>query len=146
MPRRFTLREAESLLPEIEKSIRDAVSLKSQKDEVQSKLQSITQRVIMMGGILVDREAIYAQRLLHDRNAERLKTTLEGVQESGCIIKDLDVGLIDFPTLFRNREVYLCWKMGEPGIQFWHGVDEGFAGRKPIDQDFLDHHQGDPAN
>ncbi|PYT26041.1 MAG: hypothetical protein DMG57_23010 [Acidobacteria bacterium] len=146
MPRRFTLREAESLLPEIEKSIRDAVSLKSQMDEVQSKLQSITQRVIMMGGILVDREAIYAQRLLHDRNAERLKTTLESVQESGCIVKDLDIGLIDFPTLFRDREVYLCWKMGEPGIHFWHGVDEGFAGRKPIDQDFLDHHQGDPAN
>jgi len=146
MPRRFTLREAESLLPEIEKSIRDAVSLKSQMDEVQSKLQSITQRVIMMGGILVDREAIYAQRLLHDRNAERLKTTLEGVQESGCIVKDLDIGLIDFPTLFRDREVYLCWKMGEPGIHFWHGVDEGFAGRKPIDQDFLDDHQGDPAN
>jgi len=146
MPRRFTLREAESLLPEIEKSIRDAVSLKSQMDEVQSKLQSITQRVIMMGGILVDREAIYAQRLLHDRNAERLKTTLESVQESGCIVKDLDIGLIDFPTLFRDREVYLCWKMGEPGIHFWHGVDEGVAGRKPIDQDFLDHHQGDPAN
>ncbi len=146
MSRRFTLREAESLLPEIEKAIREAVSLKSQMDEVESKLQSITQRVIMMGGILIDREAIYAQRLLHDRNAERLKTTLEGVQESGCIIKDLDVGLIDFPTLFRNREVYLCWKMGEPGIQFWHGVDEGFAGRKPIDQDFLDHHQGDPSN
>jgi len=146
MPRRFTLREVESLLPEIEKAIREAVSLKSQMDDVESKLQSITQRVIMMGGILVDREAVYAQRLLHDRNAERLKTTVESLQESGCIIKDLDIGLIDFPTLFRDREVYLCWKMGEHGIQFWHGVDEGFAGRKPIDQDFLDHHQGDPSN
>ena len=146
MSRRFTLREAESLLPEIEKAIREAVSLKSQMDEMESKLQSITQRVIMMGGILIDREAIYAQRLLHDRNAERLKTTVESVQDSGCIIKDLDIGLIDFPTLFRDHEVYLCWKMGEPAIQFWHGVDEGFAGRKLIDQDFLDHHQGDPSN
>jgi len=46
------------------------------------------------------------------------------------VIKDLDVGLIDFPTLFRGKEVYLCWRMGESGIRHWHGVDEGFAGRK----------------
>jgi hypothetical protein len=50
---------------------------------------------------------------------------------------------VDFPTLFRGVEVYLCWKLGESGIEFWHGVDEGFRGRKPIDQDFLDHHEGD---
>ena len=46
----------------------------------------------------------------------------------------------------RGREVYLCWRMGEPGIRYWHGTDEGFAGRKPIDGDFLENHQGDRAN
>ena len=60
------------------------------------------------------------------------------MQEIGCLIKDLDIGLIDFPTTYRGEEVYLCWKLGEPGIEYWHGVDEGFRGRKPIDQDFLD--------
>jgi len=57
-------------------------------------------------------------------------------------VKDLDIGLVDFPTLFRGAEVYLCWRLGEPAIQFWHGVDEGFAKRKAIDQDFRDHHNG----
>jgi len=67
------------------------------------------------------------------------------VQEIGCLIKDIDVGLVDFPTSLRGVEVYLCWKLGESGISFWHGVDEGFRGRKPIDKDFLDNHQGDPS-
>jgi hypothetical protein len=61
----------------------------------------------------------------------------------GVLVKDLDTGLVDFPTLFRGVEVYLCWKLGENGIEFWHGVEEGFRGRKSIDQDFLDHHEGD---
>ena len=55
-------------------------------------------------------------------------------------IKDLEIGLIDFPTLFRGQEVYLCWKLGEDKIRFWHGIHEGFRGRKAIDQDFLDNH------
>jgi hypothetical protein len=75
--------------------------------------------------------------------ATALKSSIETIHEVGCVVKDLDIGLVDFPTLFRGEEVYLCWKMGESSIQFWHGVDEGFAGRKPIDQDFLDNHRGE---
>jgi len=54
--------------------------------------------------------------------------------------------LIDFPTLLRGEEVYLCWRVGEEGIQFWHRVEEGYRGRKRIDADFLIHHRGDPAH
>jgi hypothetical protein len=60
-------------------------------------------------------------------------------------VKDLDIGLVDFPTTFNGVEVYLCWKLGEPGIEFWHGVEEGFRGRKPIDREFLENHRGDRA-
>jgi hypothetical protein len=60
-------------------------------------------------------------------------------------VKDLDTGLVDFPTMYRGVEVCLCWKLGEGAIGYWHGVDEGFRGRKPIDQDFRDQHRGDPA-
>ena len=65
-----------------------------------------------------------------------LKQAIEKVHEFGCVVKDLDIGLIDFPTLFQGEEVYLCWKLGEAGIRFWHGVNEGFRGRKPIDAGF----------
>ena len=146
MSRRFTLEEAESLLPEIEKAIREAIASKSELEQAETALQSINQRVIMLGGVLVDRAAVYQDRLRRDQSAERLKASIQKIQESGCLIKDLDVGLVDFPTLFRGDEVYLCWKLGETGISFWHGTQEGFAGRKPIDVEFREHHRGDAAN
>ena len=146
MPKRFTLTEAERLLPEIEKIIREAVSLKAQYQEGAEALESFSQRVAMQGGMSVDRDAVLRQRAQRDRHGERLKAAVEQIQDRGCVIKDLDTGLIDFPTLFHGREVYLCWKMGESGIHHWHGVDEGFAGRKPIDRDFLENHTGDLSN
>ena len=146
MPKRFTLIEAERLLPEIQAIIREAVSLKTQYQEAELALHSFAQRVAMQGGVVVDREAVLQNRAERDRYGESLKEAVERIQEYGCVIKDLDIGLVDFPTLFRGQEVYLCWKMGESGIGFWHGTDEGFAGRKPIDRDFLDNHRGDLEN
>ena len=143
MPKRFTLTEAESLLPEIDSILREAVSLKAQYLEAEEAIQSFAQRVAMQGGVLVDRATVMRNRAQRDRHGERLKAAVEKLHDFGCVIKDLDVGLVDFPTLFHGREVYLCWRMGEPGIGYWHGVDEGFAGRKQIDRDFLENHQGD---
>jgi hypothetical protein len=146
MSKRFTLEEAESLLPEIEDGVRQAISLKSEFEQAESALQSINQRVIMLGGVLVDRQAVYQHKQRRDHSAEGLKAAIQKIQESGCVLKDLDIGLVDFPTLFRGEEVYLCWKLGEPGIGFWHGTEEGFAGRKAIDQEFREQHRGDAAN
>ncbi len=146
MPKRFTLAEAESLLPEIEKLIREAVFLKSQYEDAERAILSFGQQVALRGGMLIDRDAVIRQRAERDRLGEDLKAAIEHIHEYGCLIKDLDIGLIDFPTLFRGKEVYLCWKLGETGITHWHGVEEGFAGRKPIDADFLANHTGDRAN
>jgi hypothetical protein len=68
---------------------------------------------------------------------------MDSIQEIGCLVKDLDIGLLDFPTLYRGREVYLCWRLGEQRIEHWHGVDEGFRGRKPVDDDFRENHRGE---
>jgi len=143
MPKRFTLLEAEALLPEIENSLREAIRLKAQYLEVEQALQAQAQQVAMQGGMVVDRQAILDKRALRDHHGERLKAMVEKVQDFGCVIKDLDIGLIDFVTLFRGQEVYLCWRLGESGIGFWHGMEEGFAGRKAIDRDFLENHRGD---
>ena len=126
--------------------MREAVALKTQYQEAEEGLQSFAQRVAMQGGVVVDRQAVLQNRAQRDQYGQSLKDAVEKIQEFGCVIKDLDTGLIDFPTLFHGQEVYLCWKMGESGIGFWHGVDEGFAGRKPIDREFLENHRGDRAN
>jgi len=146
MPRFFTLQQAEQLLPEVESAIRDAITLKSQYQQAESEWQDFARRVTMLGGVLVDHSKVREQKNQRESVALRLKEVIERIHDFGCVVKDLDIGLIDFPTQLHGEEVYLCWKLGESGIQFWHGVHEGFRGRKPIDQDFLQHHSGEVPN
>jgi hypothetical protein len=146
MSRRFSLAEAQRLIPRLERLMRDAVARKGVYQEAERAIQSITERVMMMGGMNVNRDRAREARQLRDSAAQNLRQTVEQVQELGCVVKDLDIGLVDFPTRFRGVDVYLCWRMGEPDIEFWHGVDEGFRGRKAIDQDFREHHEGEPEN
>jgi hypothetical protein len=83
--------------------------------------------------VIVQYDKLSAIRMEHTQLAETLKTSLDRILETGCVIKDLEVGLLDFPSVIGNEEVYLCWKLGEDRIRFYHRQDEGFAGRKPLD-------------
>jgi hypothetical protein len=146
MARYFTLEQAERALPAVEGAIREAIYLKSEYQTADTELREITRKIMASGGMVVDRDKVGSLRTRRDDAAERLKQAFELIQEHGCLVKDLDIGLLDFPTLYRGREVYLCWRLGETRIEFWHGVEEGFRGRKPIDKDFLDHHKGDEVS
>ena len=139
MSKRFTLSEAQSLLPQVERLLQDAIRLKPQFDDATAEVNKMKERVHMMGGTLIDRGAALELRQRREGSSKQLRQAVEEILEMGVQIKDVETGLIDFPTRFRGREVYLCWKLGESAIEFWHG-DEGFRGRKPIDRDFLDHH------
>jgi hypothetical protein len=143
VPRFFTLSEAQSLLPEVEKQVRRAVSLKAVLQEAQGEIEGVSDKVRATGGALVDRRKLRDTIARRDAAALQLRDTLTALQERGCLVKDLDAGLLDFPTQLRGEEVYLCWKLGEATIAFWHGLNDGFGGRKPIDQDFLDQHLGE---
>ncbi len=143
MPRYFTLQQAEKLLPEVESRIRDAISHRADYQQAEEDWQSFRSRVTMQGGMRVDHSQAMDQKRRQESAAHLLKEAVEKIQEYGCVVKDLDTGLIDFPTLFQGQEVYLCWKLGEAGIRFWHGVQEGFRGRKPIDAEFLAEHRGE---
>ena len=145
MSRFFTREQAERLLPEVEASIREAIHLKREHSESETFLQETAQRIMLLGGVRIDREKMARQRARHETSAAGLKQSVEKIHGFGCLIKDLDIGLVDFPTLLNGREVYLCWKLGEPAIDYWHGTDEGFRGRKRIDREFLEKHRGDAA-
>lgn len=146
MPRYFTLLEAEELLPTVEKLIRQALELKGAYQQAEDSIQRATQRIVMLGGSVVNRGAMVANRGLRDTAAEELKRVIAEIGALGVQVKDLDTGLLDFPTLYRGQEVLLCWRVGETGIAFWHGLEEGFRGRKPLDDDFLANHRGDAVN
>ena len=143
MPRYFTLAEARAALPVVGRSIREAVQAKAHYMEAEKAIQDLVQRILMMGGINVDTVAAEAWKAQYDSNAQTLKNSMERIEDLGVLVKDLDIGLVDFPTRFRDEEVYLCWRMDEDDINHWHGVNEGFNGRRPIDKHFVDNHRGE---
>lgn len=145
MPRYFTLTEARAALPVVGRSIREAVQAKAHYAEAEKAIQDLVQRILMLGGVNVDTVAAEAWKAQYDSNAQTLKNSMERIEEMGVLVKDLDIGLVDFPTLFRGEEVYLCWRMDEHDIDHWHGVNEGFQGRRPIDKNFVDNHRGEAS-
>lgn len=142
VPRYFNLLEAEGLLPEVERLLRSLIQLKEDYEQNDAELSQINQRIALAGGMVAPRDRIVQLRSRKDAAARALKGTLEKIQEIGCQLKDVETGLIDFPTLYRDQEVYLCWKLGESGIGYWHHVEDGFRGRRPIDSEFLANHRG----
>jgi len=146
MSRHFTLWEAQDLLHEVAEDLRRAVELKTELDKVGEEMQGEARRVMLSGGALVNRTRAAQVRARQEALASRLQNDIEGIHAKGCLVKDLDSGLLDFPTYYQGREVCLCWKLGEDVIQYWHEVEDGYRGRRLIDSEFLENHRGDPAH
>ncbi len=129
----FNREEAEELLPLIEHHLIEAREFKDKVEDFDRELAKASTKIMLLGGSIPPHGDLAATRHEREKSATRLRDALNEIQETGCLIKDLDEGLIDFPALRGGKEVYLCWKLGEQRITHWHGLDEGFAGRKPLD-------------
>lgn len=143
MPRYFTLDQARAMLPAVGRDIREAVQAKSRYAAAEGDIQDLAQRIMMRGGLAVDVNTVEGWKTQRETSANALQRAMERMEEAGVLVKDLDTGLTDFPCLYRGNEVYLCWRMDETDIAYWHNTTEGFQGRKKIDQAFLDQHRGD---
>ena len=132
-PKVFTLTEAERTRQQIEPILVEAMDCRRKVAELDAGLGEVANRIMLMGGLIVTYEKVAKLRHERDHLADAIRTALERIHATGCVVKDLEVGLLDFPALIGNEEVYLCWRLGEDRIRFWHRQDEGFAGRKPLD-------------
>jgi hypothetical protein len=129
----FSLKEAERARREIEPVLIEAMENRGKVAELDEQLSAVANRILMMGGITIDYESVARVRSAHNRLLSQIKDALDRIHATGCVVKDLDAGLLDFPAILKNEEVYLCWRVGEDRIRFYHRQDEGFAGRKPLD-------------
>jgi hypothetical protein len=129
----FTLNAAERARRELEPTLVEAVELNAKMTELDDALGEVAQRIVLMGGITIPHEKLALVRAERDRVVVALRDAVEKIQSVGCLVKDLEKGLVDFPARMNNQDVYLCWRLGEARIRFWHRKDEGFASRKPID-------------
>ena len=122
------------MLPVLESLLRRSIEAKSQMEEIDQELTELGERIFLSGGMLLDVATCAARKAQRDKAIQNAKDTLSEINAIGVQVKDLDVGLLDFPCLVDGEIVLLCWKLGEPTITHWHGTEEGFAGRKPIDK------------
>src|SRR6516162_8818585 len=132
--RTFTLPEAQRLLPILESLLKTAISSKKLVEDVDGELQEIAHRVFLNGGTLIRVVEVARRKSEREKAVQRAKDAVAEIHATGVQVKDLDIGLLDFPCKVEGEIVLLCWKLGEEKIAHWHSPEEGFAGRKPIDE------------
>src|SRR5262245_42817132 len=99
--------------------------------KLRSALETAQREVVLAGGMRLRPEWWRARRAGIDKASREVRARLGDILATGGVPKDLELGLVDFLGLVGGREVNLCWRYGEKRIGFWHGLDEGFGGRKP---------------
>lgn len=128
----FDRREAEKLLPLLEHLLSGVVEQKKQAEGIEREFSQIQNRILLYGGIVPPYGYLADKKLQRDNFLSAIREAVTRIEQTGCVVKDLDLGLIDFLSVVNEEQVYLCWKLGEDRIRFWHRTDEGFAGRKPL--------------
>ncbi|HLO13527.1 MAG TPA: DUF2203 domain-containing protein [Anaerolineales bacterium] len=125
MPRYFTLQEANGTLNVIRPLMDEVQAIRQKILAKQPEAWPAIQKSVGNGG----------NRALSNmvQEFEKLDALVHRIQATDVLIKDINLGLLDFPALKDGREVYLCWQYGENEIAFWHEVEAGFAGRQPIE-------------
>ena len=136
MSKTFTLGEAQTLLPVVEALLKRAQAAAVRAGELEQEMQLLSHRIFLSGGMHVDVSAAARRRAERDTAVQEAKDTLAEIDSIGVQVKDLQEGLLDFPAMMDGKPVLLCWKLGEPAIAHWHTEEEGFAGRKPLDDRF----------
>lgn len=132
--RTFTLEEAQSLVPVLESLLRASIDAKKLMEDVEAEMQSVQRRIFLNGGTYLDIVPLARRKAERVKAEQKLRDAFAEIDAMGVQVKDLDIGLLDFPCEVDGRTVLLCWKLGETSITHWHGTDEGFAGRKPVDE------------
>jgi hypothetical protein len=130
-PRYFTADEANAALDEVRPLTEELVEHRRALAGLQKRQAVLTARIAGNGGDLEPFDLQDVQNLLEEEVAG-IAHCLAQIHELGAVVKDLDEGLVDFPAQRAGEDVLLCWRLGEEEIGFWHGLEEGFSGRRPL--------------
>ncbi|MEX1053252.1 MAG: DUF2203 domain-containing protein [Nitrosopumilaceae archaeon] len=121
----FTIEEANKVLPSVIKKFKDIISLKNEVVKIQSEMETNPRYMSSFKDYVLKKQEL-------NTAITNFYKAIESLESTGVMVKSIEEGLLDFPSLRFNEEVWLCWKEGETEIKFWHGKDEGFTGRKPL--------------
>jgi hypothetical protein len=121
----YTPDKANEFLPEIKRRFNLIIGYRNQIVMIQNELNNISSKDYSF-------KLFFEKKIQLNKTITLLYKQIEEIEELGILIKSLDEGLIDFPSIRFNEEVWLCWKIEEEKIKFWHSKNEGFIGRKPL--------------
>ena len=121
----FTIKDANEVLPIVIKKFKDIVNLKDQAVLIQSEMETNPKYMSNFKDYVIKKQEL-------NTTMSNFYRAIEDLENMGVMIKSIEEGLLDFPSIRFNEEVFLCWKEGETEIKFWHGKEEGFMGRKPL--------------
>ncbi|MCS6828566.1 MAG: DUF2203 domain-containing protein [Caldilinea sp.] len=124
--RYFTLEEAQATLPQVKKLMEQVQSARREILRLRPEALPVIEQAALNGG-----NKLLGELAVH---AMRLEEGVRSIMALGAVIKDIDAGLVDFIGLRNGREVFLCWQYGEEEIGYWHELNAGFAGRRPLDE------------
>ncbi|HZB22879.1 MAG TPA: DUF2203 domain-containing protein [Gaiellaceae bacterium] len=130
-PRFFTVQQASDALDTVRPLAERLVERRRALRELERRRGEIAAAVAGNGGG-VDPQAVARLDAGIRDELRAVAQCVNGIHGAGAVVKDPDTGLIDFPALRQGEEVCLCWRVGEDAIEYWHGLEEGFAGRKPL--------------
>jgi len=130
-PRIFTPDEANASLSELRPLVEAMVEGKRALDDAQERRDDVAQRIAGNGGGIPPAE-LGALEAAVEEAAKTLAGTIGEIQALGVLVKDLDTGLVDFPGERDGQDILLCWQLGENEVAFWHGLEDGYAGRQPL--------------
>jgi hypothetical protein len=132
--RHFTPEEANAALEQVRPLVEQLVACREEHARAVERQEELERKIRGNGGGIPPAELASATAEV-DALARRLSRLVDEIASHGAQVKDLDTGLIDFPALRRGETVLLCWQLGEDEIAWWHRVDDGFAGRRPLPLD-----------
>ena len=127
----FTLEEARGLVDWLENIFRSVDPIRNRLTELGEQIRKIQTGIASNGGGASNEQFEMYQRDF-DETAHRIEELIKPINDKGILVKSIQQGLVDFPSIREGREVYLCWQLGEQSVMFWHEVDIGFMGRKPL--------------
>uniref|UniRef100_A0A7C2NZ42 DUF2203 family protein n=1 Tax=Schlesneria paludicola TaxID=360056 RepID=A0A7C2NZ42_9PLAN len=132
--KQFTVDAANRTLPLVKAIVADIVTLYRDVSERKDRLESLQRR---RSNIPQRQDDPYLEEVEQirqdlDKEVERLQGYVDELQGLGVELKDPVAGLVDFPATIEGRQAYLCWKLGEPQVEFWHTQDSGYSGRQPL--------------
>jgi hypothetical protein len=130
-PRVFTADEANAALSEVRPLVEAMVEGKRALDEAQERRDDVAQRIAGNGGGIPPAE-LGALETAVEEAAKTLAETIGEIQAMGVLVKDLESGLVDIPAKRDGEDILLCWRLGEDEVAFWHGPEDGYAGRRPL--------------